>query len=449
MKTKILLASLVFASTFTLASCRSVLDYFLVKDIETDLDSSVDVIEGDESVDTTGYEDEILDRLPESVDGNALGYIEASDGNVIIAYNDKEAWLFDFVSDKVIPIVDTEKMLAAADIAGRSGDYFKGDLTVTPSVNYDKINTVKVDFDVKSAEGEYRVYAYYYCDRGFFSDYYYDSISFPGSEGGVTIDDLADFEKLHIPEDNYLFRIAKAIVENDVAALCEIHYLDEKILESWKGMEISEYTLTRLEFAPYVEELLLHVKIEKSNNERLTPGTYTLTLYEGPHTYELGFVSEENPRPVVESEAVNWISRWLHGGGGNNPDWPYTNPDDYTHSLLDFMIAHIDHDLSTSSAEEFREFCEKHFTVPPMQVSDEYVTNHGGHGGSHSRLSVTDERVIGDAHIITVEYYADPMNTVVARRMEFTLTDNGDGTYKLVKWEKTYDSGFRPKSHAM
>ena len=68
------------------------------------------------------------------------------------------------------------------------------------------------------------------------------------------------------------------------------------------------------------------------------------------------------------------------------------------------------------------------------------VENHGGHGFTHASCNIISIEKTDSTYRITAEYYSDPMNTVVAWRVEYVLTELDEG-YRIVSAIQTYDSG--------
>ncbi len=439
---KIFIYAIVLGLIVTLSSCKSgeVTDTD-GPSVTTDDTSS----EGTSAEETSGYIGEIIEKLPAGADDDGLKYHEADDGNLIIVHNDKNAWAFDLKSDKIEPLVDYNAMLTAADIGNRSEDYFKGENTLSLSFIGERENGFGIEFTVTSEDelSEYVVYAFYSFDGGL-GDYHYRSITFPKSGEGVTITDFTDFKKLAVEEDNSLFRFAKAIVENDIPLLEELCNVDEGVLAAWEGMEISDFSVTRSEFGEFLEELYLRVNITKSDIEKLPVGNNVIVIREGMMSCDVEFVNPTgDAEEEIDHEAVKWLALWISAYGFNEPEWVALKPDEHLHAVLDFFISKYDGNISDSSAEEFAAFCEKHFYFAPAAVEDEYVTKHGGHGLPLRYYKVTDIFGSSGYFVITVDYYADPMGTVVAYTHKFTLLENEDGTFKLHKTERTYDSGFK------
>ncbi len=443
MKRKILTYALVAALAGSLTACKS-------DDAADPIDTSV--ITEDTTAETTdaeettaGYAEEIIEKLPTGAADDGLVYHEADNGNLIIVNNNVNAWAYDAETDTIASIVDYDDMLRAADIGQRSGDWFEGETSLSIAVASEHENGVGIEFTVTTADekASYTVYAFYSFDGGL-GDYHYRSIAFPESGKGVTITDFADFKKLAVEEDNSLFRFAKAIVENDIPALEELCHVDAGTLASWEVMEISDYSVTRVEFGEFLEELYLRFTVTKSDVAKLPVGNNVIVIKEGMMSCDVEFVNPTgDTEETFDNEALDWIRPWITAYGYHDPQWVVLEPEEYLHAMLDFYMGKYEGNVSGSSAAEFAEFCEKHFRFPPITVEDEYVTKHGGHGLPLRYHKITDVFGSSGYFVITVDYYADPMGTVVAYTHEFTVIENDDGTFKLNKTERIYDSGLK------
>lgn len=392
---------------------------------------------------TAGYMDAIVEKLPAGAADDGLEYHEADNGNLIIVSNDVNAWAYDTELDEIASIVNYYDMLMAADIGQRSGDYFEAETTLSVALGSETDTGVEIEFTVTAADGKsrYVVYAFYSFDGGL-GDYHYRSIAFPGSGQGVTVTNVADYEKLIVDEDNSIFRFTKAIVENDVSTLEELCCVDKGVLSSWEGMEISDYTITRMEFSPNLEELYLRMTVTKSDVEKIPVGNNVLIIREGMNSCTVEFATNADEVKKFDSPALDWINDWIFTYGAKNPDWIVLESEEYIHAMLDFYSVKQEGDIGNSTAAEFEAFCEKHFEFFPFSVDDEYVKNHGGHGLPFTNGEVVKVFGASDYWIITVDYYADPLGTVLAFTHEFTLI-GGEGGYKLQTCERTYDSGLK------
>lgn len=447
MKRKILTYALVVVIAASMTACKNdyPTDYVdtTVTTEDTIADTTSDTTATEETI--AGYIDEIIKNLPADANIDGLTFHEANGGKLILVNNKVNAWAYDYESGTLTPIVYYYDMLTAADIGQRSGDWFEGETALSLALVSESENGVGIEFTVTTADeqAEYTVYAFYSFDGGL-GEYHYRSLTFPESGKGVSITNFADFKKLATTEDNSLFRFAKAIVENDVPTLEELCCVDAGVLASWEGMEISDYSLTRVEFGEFLEELYLRVNVTKSDVAKLPVGNNVLVIREGMMTCDVEFVTTDgSTEKTFESAALDWIKPWITTYGYYDPQWVVLNPEEYLHAMLDFFMGKYEGNVSDSSAAEFAEFCEKHFRFPPVTVDDDYVTNHGGHGLQFRYHKITNVSDYNGYCIVTVDYFADPMGTVVAYTHEFTVIENDDGSFRLNKTERTYDSGLK------
>ncbi len=369
-----------------------------------------------------------------------------------MVYNDKNAWIFDLTLNRIIPIVDYDAMLAAADTTGRGREYFDGDLSLSLEFPYKSDTQAEIVLKVTGDEGcEYSVYTYY-SKNGYFSDYRYNSMVHPGSDEPIVITDVEDYAKLGIAEEvaenSYMFNIPRAIVENDIDELKNIFMringtLTPEAFDSWEGMEISEYSIYRMPpLTPFLDEISFTVKIEKSNVDALPPGEYLMRIYDGLGIHvEINNVNE--PKTSVETEAANWISPYVRTAGLFKPEDMVVTNNDYVHALLDSTIWYYKDDAPLD-INSFAEYCEKYFGLEGVEehYTSDFVTNHGGHGLSARLFEIREDYTASGIHTITVDFFADPMATVIARTYEYTLVDIGDGEFRLDGVDVIYDSGY-------
>lgn len=467
MKFKFFALAFLISASLCLSSCSL---FFTTVDVETNLDTDVKVIDTIDTTDTTA--NNIADILPENlaavpgaeelIIGDNPEFHELNEGNVIAVWDDKNAWIFDLKLNRITPIVDYDAMLAAADTAGRGGEYFEGDLSLSLDFPYANEISTRIVLNVTAGEDcEYSVYTFYSTNddndngfekRGHLSGYYYESITYPGSDEPVYITNIDDYAKLgisdEIAENDMIFNLTRAIVENDVdsmkSIICSVYSrLKPELFDAWEGMEISEYSVYRMPpFTPYLNEIMFNMKIEKSDVEALPPGEYYVRIGEGIGLF-VDIKSISDLKAPVETEAANWISPFVRVTGSFKPEDMVVTNENYVHVLLDSVTWYYTYE-SPIDLNSFAEYCEKYFSLDDVEkhYTNGYVTGHGGHGRTSSLCKIREDSVNGKTHIITADFFADPMATVIARTYEYTLIDIGNGEFRLDGVTVTYDSGY-------
>lgn len=425
-------------------------DIYTIDNTET-----TDVLDLLLSPDDTGIPSVFSDEI--NVLGDNLQIYDCNDEFCSIVYNETGAWMFDQKAIKVTPLVDLEAMLADADPSGRGREYFK-DVTIS----YDFVERegveLRIHFTVNSntSDAYFKVYGFYMLleeadeyhyfeyERGDFRGYDIEETVYPGSDEPIGIYDISDYARLGIYEDNWLFKMAKAIIENDVHALEGKNFLEKGTLSDWEGMVISEYEIIRDNpTSPYLDFLTLNITIAESNVERYPAGKYVVTLSEGPGlTIDIKPASEVGTEYVL-TEAAQWLAPLAEHFGG----FVTANEDSATHSLTDLYLYHTRVVGSEPSYEEFVRFSEDCFGIEIMSgdVSRAEIESHGGHGYGTSLCEISGGIPEDGVCHVTVTYFADPMKSVIATVDEYELVKIGEGIckYKIKSAERTYDTDLK------
>ena len=386
--------------------------------------------------------------------GEDLQFYNMEHEDCTVAYNEKNAWMVDFRINKTTPLVDIEAILADADPTGRGTEYFQ-DVSVTYEFEEITDMSLKITFTVTSntTNAEIKVYGFYTLfeegeynfahKRGDFRGYYTESTVYPGSDEPIGVYDISDYARLGISADNRLYKIAKAIVENDVSALEEYCYLEVGVLSDWDGMTISEYELIRENpTSPQFYELILKANITESNLELYPVGEYVIKISEGIDI-EVDITPADKVGMTYElTEAAQWLYPVAYHFGGAST----VTSETVSHSMIDYYLYFTRISELTPTYEGFMEFYNVCFgrKIKNGEVTRVEVEEHGGHGFGSNPCDI-EEIVSSDGmHRLKVTYYADPMRSVIGRIDEYTLVETGHEIYKyrFESAECTYDSGY-------
>ena len=390
-----------------------------------------------------------------SVLGDNLQTYNCEDDFCAIVYNETGAWMFDQKAIKVTPLVALDEMLAAADPSGRGEEYFK-DVTVSYEFEERTDVELRINFTVKSntSDAYFKVYAFYTLHdgdeyytgfkRGDFRGYYIDTTVYPGSDEPIGIYDISDWARLGVSEENYIAKVAKAIIENDVHALESHCFLEPGTLSDWAGMVISDYEIIRDNpISPYLDHLTLKINIAESNVERYPSGEYVVTLIDGP---ELGIdiiPAEQVGTDYVLSEAATWLYPLAAHFGG----FVTANADSATHSLIETYLYLTRMAGTEPKYEEFIRFSEDCFgiIVKNGDVSRGEIESHDGHGFGTSLCEITGGIPEDGVCRVTVTYFADSMKSVAVRTDEYELVKIGGGIckYKIQSAKSTQYNNYR------
>lgn len=391
-----------------------------------------------------------------------LEFYDFNDGKCTVVYNNKSAWVFDYELSRVTPVVNLDTMLAEADKTGRGSEYFR-DVTVKYSFSMNSDIQLKLDFTVRSntADAEYTVYGFYMVhpdsferwghERGSFYGYYLTDITYPGSDEPVTITNLADFSKLGVTADDYMFDAARAFIENDVKTLEKYTGVKEGTLSIWEGVTVSDYTLTRLDpTSTWTNDLRIIATIGGSNIERYPDGQYVILVKDGMGVdFEISPVSASS---AIELPAYTAAEKWAYDFASSYGAWydlDKLTPADpsFAHCLLDYFY-YIDRQKGITrefTGEHYREYSEKYFGFTDF-TGNEYASlgdiRHDGHGGVTKICDVKTALAASGVHNIEVTYYADPLRSVVASVRRLVLVEIGDGEFRIDRIESVIETEY-------
>ncbi len=419
----------------------------------TDNSETTDVLDLLLSPNQTGIPSVNSDEI--NVLGDNLQTYHCEDDFCAIVYNESGAWMFDQKAIKITPLVSLDAMLADADPTGRGEEYFK-DVTVSYEFEERTDVEIKINFTVTSntSDAYFKVYGIYtlfeedeyHIDykRGDFRGYYLDTTVYPGSDEPIGIYDISDWARLGIYEDNWLFQIAKVIIQNDVHALEGSYFLEHGTLSDWEGMVISEYEIIRDNpTSPYLDYLTLKINIAESNVERYPAGEYVVTLYEGPDLNVEIIPVEQVGTDYVLSEAATWLYPLATHFGG----FVTANADSVSHSLIETYLYLTRMAGTEPKYEEFVRYSEDSFgiKIKSGDVSRGEIEAHDGHGYGTSLCEITGGIPEDGVCHVTVTYFADPMKSVVVYVDEYELVKIGDGVckYKIQNAVRTQYNDYR------
>ncbi len=245
-----------------------------------------------------------------------------------------------------------------------------------------------------------------------------------------------------------------AFLRNDWEQFAKLCDVEPEVYAHMQGMEISDYTLSK-EMIPdlyYPENVnpypVLTFTVTESQNEVFIKGEHTLIWDHGLH---LSFASREAfhtpvrdmsmaERYVFDVHSDRDFSRILAEGMSQ---W----------GLCDYIIGrlnvlHGNHEPRT--AEEIGDYAEKYLGVDRNTLSFEYTVDRtedgryvriGGGLTSYYHTFLSEE-IHDGITVVTVQFWADPSQTVPSRKVEFHL-ELIDGEYKPLHTVILEDSPFK------
>ncbi len=461
---KVITAAVLIAALCSLTSCdafkmiksnpSAIRNYFISDETyaDTEMESyydSVEELSGD-TADLTGETDAILSGLTEL--HGELEIYTFPNAEAALVYNDTDAYIIDYTLGRAENICDYDAMLAVADPTGRGSEYFKNtSLEIEVS---DRARESQIIFTVTDGDAYYKVYGFYTFDpisggtRGF-RGYYGDSINYPGAYDPATIYDVKDFAALGVTGIEYLYERAAAIATGDFEALSEMMYLTPEVAEKWKTVKIGEYSISRTDFSPnWPPSLIVYIDVIESGHEGLPVGKYNVTVSDGYDNANIRIERLDGEPFYADYDTsdintpIGFAYQYAKSFGGSyHPDEQNTDNSSWAHCILDFYSFITSHSERVGDYEDFERFCLYRFAVEDASTVCDVKSfyNHGGHGLSSVSCAVSDYTSASGVHIVTIDFFADPMRTVVAYTHVFTVVENDE--LELYKVERSYDSG--------
>ena len=362
--------------------------------------------------------------------------------------------MFDFVLDKVVTLFDCGEAIDDIDLRGMGAEFF-GDYTMELDFREFPKSELRATFTVtsKTADASYSAYSYYMLDelneanpRGTVRGYYRNFIEYPGFDTPITVKDVNDVAELMAGENNYILDFAVALCRADKSAMANAIYIQEGALRGWETVKVGDYAITRSDFTyDDAKSFEVYLEITESGLYNLPAGRYSVTVTEGATYPDVVFKKLDNPDEdgKLVDPSIEWLLPWVesHGILYCFDENPY-HSQDKVHSFIDYYLRLTRIYGETPALEDFLDFVDTSFGRNSFRgyVSRAMVEEHGGHGFTFALCDIVSHEKDVNRHYISVEYYSDPMETVVARRVDYVLEEIEKG-YKIVSAKLTYNSG--------
>jgi len=234
------------------------------------------------------------------------------------------------------------------------------------------------------------------------------------------------------------------------AKLCDV---EPEVYAYMQGMEISDYTLTK-EMIPdpyYPENVnpypVLTFTVTESQNDIFPKGEHTLIWDHGLHLY---FAPRETfHTPVSDMSAAERYVFDVH----SDRDFSRIMTEGSQWGLCDFIIGRLDvlhGNYEPRTAEEIGDYAEKYLGVDRNTLNFEYTVDKTpdgryvriGRGLTSYYHTFLSEEIRDGITVVTVQFWADPSQTVPSRKVEFHL-ELIDGEYKPLHTVILEDSPFK------
>lgn len=375
-----------------------------------------------------------------------------ANGEAELVYTDSEAWIVDHVKSETVSVINIDAMLALADPAGRAGEYFNDYQIKLEHSENERSLWMAIQVTSTTHDAAMKLSCYYLYNprptakRGFEGEYHLMSIHYPGCDEPYTVDSFDRLSELGVTEQSEYYAPVRAFLSCDFSTFEKELYLDEGTLASWDGVVISDYTITRTNMtSPGVSGLMLDITVSESPLERLPAGEYTVAVDTGLFVdFDINPKGGDTPREL--SDVERYIYTYASSFGGSfEPEYQNEQSEVWMHCLLDLYLGTSPHDPDKITYDGFRDFCKYGFGVEDASeyYTEDEVLNHGGHGLGTNLCKVRGDFTASGIHFVTVDYFAEPMETVVAFTHEFVVTES-NGYYRLDEVRRTYDSGLHP-----
>ena len=270
----------------------------------------------------------------------------------------------------------------------------------------------------------------------------------------LTVYDYRDLNKIGLGEDDWEYKFIKAFVEKDTETLEEMMYLPEGTYDSYKTIELSEYSIKWVDSQGGLR-LQFTISISKSENDVLVPGEHEYILLEGGiHGAILSKVGAADISFWYDSElsARKALQAYLHFAcdievptlkGYNDEQSFYFNITSMTVGLSSFF------DGTWSLTEkEIIEKAKKYFNLPYFEISKTYPSDRiedDKYSWVFSSMlysyDFVSEEIIEEVNVITLQFYADWSKTVRSHLIEYRLKEIDSG-YAFLSSKMLKESSF-------
>lgn len=244
-----------------------------------------------------------------------------------------------------------------------------------------------------------------------------------------------------------------AFLRNDCTQFACLCGVKPEVYAYMQGMKISDYTLTKELFEdPYYPENfnpypVLTFTVTESQNDIFPEGEHTLIWEHGIH---LSFASREAfHTPVGDMSAAERYIYDVH----SDRDFSSILAEGMSQwGLCDFIIARLNCLHSNNeprTADEIGDYAEKYLGVDRTTLRFEQTVDKTpdgryvriGRGSTSYYHTFLSEEIRDGITVVTVQFWADPSQTVPSRKVEFYL-ELIDGEYKPIHTVILEDSPF-------
>ncbi len=269
----------------------------------------------------------------------------------------------------------------------------------------------------------------------------------------LTLPTEEDWEALGLGDGVWyynMYNAVNALLSGDVDAFERFCGVAPGVYESFRGMVITDYTLTAEEFACTFFTFdpgklpVLKIEVSESNSDYLTPGIHELVFDEG---IVLSFGKRDKLSHSVEYPRAGSYVFTL----GSDRDFdPISAEDRRQFGLCDFIVWRLNTlagDYELRSEDEIREYAEKYLGVDGDTLDFRGVEKYDGgyrmvgRGGGGYVFTVLSEEVVDGINVVTVQFFADYSKIIPSRKVEFHM-ELLDGEYRPIKTVILDDSNF-------
>lgn len=267
-----------------------------------------------------------------------------------------------------------------------------------------------------------------------------------------TITDCRDWEQLGLNKTDIRYLFLKAFIEGDIETLERMANAVEGVYDSYKSMELGEYSITRTDIHPISPLnqsrdgfIIFNFDLLSSENEILHAGRHSRLIEYGLCMEMTDYENYEVFPVLTEAQIV--IRLFSMHGFTSFPDFKSKNYRGYSVVSPVYILSRLNKDdYKPRAAEEIIAYAKKYFDIDDYIIDEEFLvkTEDGydilGMGAPSPSFNLVSEEIRDGITVVTVQFWADFSQTVKSVLVEFFL-EPLDGDYKPLYSKILEDTG--------
>ncbi len=295
----------------------------------------------------------------------------------------------------------------------------------------------RIDTELSSDDNrvQLRGYFIYNVNEDACGDYIAEDTVF--GEPLVKVDDIQNIEMIDGFSENVM-AAARAFIGKDTKKLEELTGCESGVLSEYKNFVFGDYTIEKDKYG----SLILSVEIVESSLGTVPSGRYDISINEGMYGIDLGGLNPDEKSFIGDGAMFmhTWITMMK---SAYIPDeGEVSDIEEYHASVVDFMFQLI----GEKSVAEYKASAEKMLGISDLRIPENFIGEDGnvyvgGHGGYVLSYEILSEEISGDTVVVTVQTYADHMQTIKSRLIKNTFKKDKN-VLCVVSSEIIEDRGF-------